>query len=94
MMKMQDQITPKHAKKDSIPVAEGDIIIAGTNGLFNNLFDEDIIEIAEEALRDAFDINKEFASDLSERIVRRAISLSMDSVRKSPFSLRANKMGT
>jgi len=76
-----------------VPVTEGDIIIAGTNGLFDNLFDEEIITAAEEALHDAFDKDREFAAKLAELIVRKAINASLDSNVKSPFSFQANKLG-
>jgi protein phosphatase PTC7 len=93
MMALQDRVLPDHQKRDAVPVAEGDIIIAGTDGLFDNLFDEEIVKIAEETLEQAFDKNRPFASSLSEKIVRRAISSSLDSSVKSPFSVQANKIG-
>ena len=93
MANLSDQVLPSHAKNDAVPVTEGDIIIAGTNGLFDNLFDEEIITAAEEALHDAFDKDREFAAKLAELIVRKAINASLDSNVKSPFSFQANKLG-
>jgi hypothetical protein len=44
---LQQNDIPEKAISDQIILQAGDIIIAGTDGIFDNLFDEDIVSISE-----------------------------------------------
>ncbi len=46
------QDTPADADRLSIPVLEGDIIVLGTDGLFDNMFDDEILQLVVEGCRD------------------------------------------
>jgi protein phosphatase PTC7 len=46
------QDTPADADRLSIPVLEGDIIVLGTDGLFDNMFDDEILQLVVERCRD------------------------------------------
>lgn len=63
---------------------DGDIIIIGTDGLFDNLYDEDLLSLLSE---------KNSAQDLAKRISREAYSISKSQTVATPFSDSAVKAG-
>jgi len=80
------------AQTEMIPLKVGDIIIAGTDGLFDNLYEEDIIKSAESML-EFFDDPQDFADNLAHTLVEKAIIKGWDKSYKSPFARNASKKG-
>jgi protein phosphatase PTC7 len=76
---------PRNAQQGSIPVKKGDIVILGTDGLFDNLFDNEILEIVEQ---NCLDLKK-----TSETIVDVALKKSIKETGVTPFSRNAQKNG-
>ena len=84
--------SPFDADTEMIPLKIGDIIIAGTDGVFDNLYDQDIIKITEKAseqYRDVF----ELVRNLAVILVEKAAFRSMDLNYRSPFARNAGKAG-
>ena len=77
---------------EEIALQETDIVIAATDGLFDNLFDYDIAAITEKrlALNEPAPI---FASKLAQILTETAVEKSWDSTYKSPFARHAQKQG-
>jgi len=85
--------TPESAIRIAVSVQEGDLVIMGTDGLWDNMYDQEVIEIcAKEASRDD---NSEmpFTQGLAERLAQRAHHLAKSAVRQSPFSVKARQSG-
>lgn len=70
-------------------VNNGDIVVVGTDGLFDNMKNEDLADIVNEHLKK----EKFSAKNISEKIAKRAFELSLDTTHASPFSLEAGKYG-
>jgi len=83
--------SPADAATCEIRVRPGDVVILGSDGLFDNLFDEEIVAMVTRHLRGSAtprsvaDIPAELADDL----VAEARDASLDRRRTSPFELRA-----
>lgn len=93
-------LTPK--QQFTVKVEKGDIIILASDGLFDNLFDEDILEIVceqispklEGVLATGSDIPEIDPQTISDALALRAKSVSEDSDNgSSPFQTRAMKEG-
>lgn len=78
---------PEQSDIYSVPIQEGDIIVAGTDGLFDNLFDEDIELVAHyvSALRRAVEAVSRGALSLPLRV------LSLSRYRCRPQGLQARR---
>ena len=86
------QDCPQDANSEIFHLIEGDIIIAASDGLFDNLFDEDIIKYAETFL--GYELsNEEYCSKLAKELVSKAVQKGWDMTYKSPFSKNAAKFG-
>ncbi|XP_056164088.1 probable protein phosphatase 2C 80 [Syzygium oleosum] len=71
-----------------VAVREGDIIIAGTDGLFDNMFMEQIKDVAEAGMREGKDLGAVAAS-----IAARACANSLDKATRTPFCEGSEKHG-
>ena len=82
--------TPKDAQEYTLKIQRGDIIIMGSDGLFDNVFDEDILDIV-----NSFESKKRFNPQLvSDALLNRAREVAEDSrARYSPFQERAKEEG-
>lgn len=89
-LEMQDK--PQDAKAETFQLVKGDIIIAASDGLFDNLFDEDIIKISETFLGYGF-LPEEFCNKLAKELVGKAVQKGWDMTYRSPFSKNAAKFG-
>jgi protein phosphatase PTC7 len=69
-------------------VREGDIVIAGSDGIFDNLFVPQIKLILENCLAQGFSVQK-----TAERIAKTAYTLSLDFNYRSPFYKEALRAG-
>jgi len=86
------QSTPQDAAKQTIQVQEGDVLVTATDGLFDNLFDAQILEIVESALH-----KKTLAQfeplEVSNRLVKAASEVATDTRSCSPFETKALEQG-
>ncbi|VAI38683.1 unnamed protein product [Triticum turgidum subsp. durum] len=69
-------------------VASGDVIIAGTDGLFDNLYDNEITAVVVEALRSGLG-----AQGTAQKIAALARERAEDKHRQSPFAAAAQEAG-
>lgn len=76
---------PHHSQRLTVEVQPGDLIIAGTDGLWDNLFDEDILEIVANAGNDP--------ATIAQHIARQAHIVANDKDIISPFSKSARSNG-
>lgn len=79
-------LTPTTAHSFSVPVSEGDLVILATDGLSDNLWDEDILD--EVAKWDRIDVNV-----LSQALCSRAKMVAADPTAHTPFAHRARQEG-
>jgi len=76
---------PQHAQRITVEVQPDDLIILGTDGLWDNLFDEDIIEVVANAPSDP--------ATIAQLIARQAHIVANDKDIISPFSKSARSNG-
>lgn len=76
---------PQHSQRLTVEVQPGDLIIAGTDGLWDNLFDEDILEVVANASNDP--------ATIAQHIARQAHIVANDKDIISPFSKSARSNG-
>lgn len=79
---------PSSGQVFTIPVAPGDVIVAGTDGLFDNLYKEDITTVIVHAARIGLD-----PQVTAEKIAALARQRALDKKRQSPFSTAAQEAG-
>jgi serine/threonine protein phosphatase PrpC len=84
--------TPSCADTQMICIRPGDIIIAATDGLFDNLYDVDIIRIVEHMSNKQLPAKK-FCKFLARALAERAVDKGWDITYRSPFSKNAAKSG-
>ena len=70
----------------SFPVVEGDVIILGTDGFFDNIFEKE----AEAVLEKNGDLDPD---ELAKYIGELALSNSLNCIDDSPFSVEAKRAG-
>ena len=91
------QDKPEHADARSIPVQEGDLVMLGTDGLFDNLFDEELIELVKTAAVRGADEAALFGEaslmQLAEMVARAAQLRANDSEADCPFAVGARAAG-
>jgi hypothetical protein len=84
--------TPKDTQSFVVKIQEGDIVILGSDGLFDNVFDEEIVDIVE-----AYTKAKVIDSDpqmMADALLKRAREVAEDSrFASSPFQSRAIQEG-
>jgi protein phosphatase PTC7 len=97
--------TPTDADTASIPVMPGDLIVLATDGLFDNLDLEEIVEeiykweqeffsapsVAEDLRLPSKKKGNYAVQQLAERLVKKARELSLDNQRDSPFAILAKE---
>lgn len=72
----------------TIPVAPGDVIIAGTDGLFDNLYNSDITAVVVHATRAGLG-----PQVTAQKIAALARQRALDKNRQTPFSTAAQEAG-
>lgn len=72
----------------TIPVAPGDVVIAGTDGLFDNLYNNEITAIVVHAVRAGFG-----PQVTAQKIAALARERAQDKNRQTPFSTAAQEAG-
>lgn len=71
-----------------IPVVPGDVIVAGTDGLFDNLYNNEVTAVVVHGLR--ADLNPEA---VAQKIAALARQRAQDRNRQTPFSTAAQDAG-
>jgi protein phosphatase PTC7 len=71
----------------------GDIIIAGSDGFFDNMFEDEIIRITEEEYLARGEICEKFSRKLVQRLCTRAALNSLDETYFGPFTANARRAG-
>ncbi|CAL0322409.1 unnamed protein product [Lupinus luteus] len=79
---------PSSGQVFTIPVAPGDVIIAGTDGLFDNLYNNEITTVVVHAIRTGFS-----PQVTAEKIAALARRRALDKDRQTPFSTAAQDAG-
>ncbi|XP_028775612.1 probable protein phosphatase 2C 55 [Neltuma alba] len=79
---------PSSGEVFTIPVAPGDVVIAGTDGLFDNLYYNEITGIVVEAVRDRLE-----PQIAAQKIAALARHRALDQNRQTPFSAAAQEAG-
>jgi protein phosphatase PTC7 len=88
----QRQDTALDARTEVIRLQAGDILIAGTDGLFDNLYDSDIVDIVRARME--MDYSDCCLPDIIAReLAVKAVEKGWDSMYKSPFSRTSHKAG-
>ncbi|KAJ6846920.1 putative protein phosphatase 2C 55 [Iris pallida] len=79
---------PSAAQVFTIPVEPGDVIVVGTDGLFDNLYTNEIAAIVVNATRSKLE-----PQIAAQKIVQLAHQRAMDNMRQTPFSTAAQQSG-
>ncbi|KAI3978764.1 hypothetical protein MKX01_015939 [Papaver californicum] len=79
---------PSSGQVLTIPVAPGDVIVAGTDGLFDNMFNSEITDIIVQAVKAGLE-----PQGAAEKIAALARQRALDEKRTSPFSKAAREAG-
>ncbi|XP_054824510.1 probable protein phosphatase 2C 55 [Prosopis cineraria] len=79
---------PSSGEVSVMPVALGDVVVAGTDGLFDNLYNNEITAIVAEAVRDRLE-----PQIAAQKIAALARHRAMDRNRRTPFSVAAQEAG-
>ncbi|KAL2348489.1 hypothetical protein Fmac_002489 [Flemingia macrophylla] len=79
---------PSSGEVFSIPVASGDVIVAGTDGLFDNLYNSEITAVVVHAIRDGLE-----PQVTAQKIAALARQRALDKSRPTPFSTAAQEAG-
>ncbi|KAL5557252.1 hypothetical protein UlMin_039488 [Ulmus minor] len=79
---------PSSGQVFTIPVASGDVVVAGTDGLFDNLYNNEITAVVVHALRAGLE-----AQVTAQKIAALARQRAMDRTRQTPFSTAAQEAG-
>jgi serine/threonine protein phosphatase PrpC len=84
--------SPRDAQLFVVKVECGDIVIVGSDGIFDNLFDEDIVEEVKRAIRRNRGLSGPIHPQvLAESLAFRAKGASQDLECNSPFESRASR---
>lgn len=87
--------SPHNASKLNFVVEENDLIIMATDGLFDNMFDEEIAEIADQVEHEVYRLSSGMSlakpEIIAQKIMDRAYALSLDKKKDSPFALLAKE---
>jgi len=77
------QDLPEHALQSVLSVQEGDVLILGSDGLFDNLSDEDLCKI----------VNQMEGHELAKTLAEAASKMSTDTTAETPISVKAKESG-
>eukprot|EP00741_Cyanophora_paradoxa_P019185 tig00021123_g18521.t2 len=86
--------TPEHSDRVFVQVQEGDLIVTGTDGLWDNVYDHEIISICE--IQEPIDGKRAgtaYATELASKLAEKAHELAKSSIRQSPFAVKARQCG-
>lgn len=83
--------TPDDAQLAAVPVTAGDILVVGSDGLFDNLPDNDLIEVLQEVQAKHPNRSQAMASALAQAIAAAAFHSSMNKSKATPYSRAATE---
>jgi protein phosphatase PTC7 len=83
--------TPEAGDKSTTPVQPGDLIVMASDGLWDNLFDNEIINISMNTLRKEGENCP--TKSIATAIATAAMAAARNSTKESPFSVNAGKHG-
>uniref|UniRef100_A0A7S0QYV8 Protein phosphatase n=1 Tax=Pyramimonas obovata TaxID=1411642 RepID=A0A7S0QYV8_9CHLO len=91
-----DYNTPMDANNERFNVEEGDWIIAGSDGLFDNMFDKEIATLQQEAANKGSEAGDEYftAQVVARALAERARRYSKDPLRMVPYAVALEAEGT
>jgi len=75
---------PQESDQRELELKEGDLVIVGTDGLFDNVFDSQLLEIANKGTN---------VTDISSKLAKKAQEVGLSDTATSPFSKSAIKTG-
>ncbi len=83
--------TPEDALEFSFDVMPGDIVVLGSDGLWDNMWDTDVLEAiaASDSMRQSCDGSDQWqseAQELAQRLLELAVAHSLDDAYASPFA--------
>ncbi|KAK7386521.1 hypothetical protein VNO78_26804 [Psophocarpus tetragonolobus] len=79
---------PSSGEVFTIPAAPGDVVIAGTDGLFDNLYNDEVAEVVLQAIRAGLE-----PQITAQKIAALARQRAQDRNRQTPFSTAAQEAG-
>lgn len=79
---------PTDAEEGKVELEEGDVIVVGTDGLFDNLFDHEIVDLVAKGLEE-----KRKPKEVAELLASRAHQVGAKVTGKTPFGQSARKHG-
>ncbi|KAK7252899.1 hypothetical protein RIF29_37160 [Crotalaria pallida] len=79
---------PSSGEVFTIPVAPGDVVVAGTDGLFDNLYNNEITAVVVHAVRAGLE-----PQATAQKIAALARQRALDKTRQTPFSTAAQEAG-
>lgn len=79
---------PSSGQVFRIPVSDGDGIVAGTDGLFDNLYDDEVSALVAEAVKSGLD-----PQAMARKIAAAARQRALDRYRQTPFADSAQEAG-
>ncbi|CAM8912270.1 unnamed protein product [Rhodiola kirilowii] len=79
---------PSSGQVFTIPVAPGDVIVAGTDGLFDNLYNNEVTAVVVHAVRSGLE-----PQAAAQKIAALARQRALDKNRQTPFSTAAQEAG-
>ncbi|KAJ3191204.1 hypothetical protein HK101_007987 [Irineochytrium annulatum] len=84
---------PSSAQRYNIKICEGDIVIMGSDGIFDNVFDDEILEVVRDVVKDGNPVYSD-PQKITDALLAKARSVAEDdrSV-SSPFQHRAIQEG-
>eukprot|EP01135_Chromosphaera_perkinsii_P007642 Nk52_evm98s914 gene=Nk52_evmTU98s914 len=86
------QDSPLDAQEGALQLEQGDIVILGTDGVFDNMYDAEILQQVQRTSGDCGSVEKDpqkFCMKLAENVVNESRRLATDDKRISPFARSA-----
>lgn len=80
--------TPSKGISASVTLEPGDVILQASDGVFDNVFEDQILELMQRVYR-----NERSSNDAAEELATLATRLGADKTYKSPFALSAMALG-
>jgi protein phosphatase PTC7 len=68
-------------------------VIAGSDGLFDNMYPDEIISMVEDQFKQPYNSERILISTLAERLCKQAATNALDLSYKSPFAHNAGRNG-
>jgi protein phosphatase PTC7 len=84
---------PSDSQRAEHSLAAGDVVVVGSDGLFDNLFDHEILKIVVEERSKHRDDAKTFTQAASDRLLKDARVIAAEKYRTTPFSQGAKEAG-